>query len=62
MMVIDLIDSSIAKWKNEVIDSLFIVHEAELIKSISLSASLPTTNLSGLKLTMENSLLEVHIS
>ena len=61
-MVTDLIDSSTAKWKNKVIDSLFIAHEAELIKSISLSASLLATNLFGLKLTMENSLLGVHIN
>ena len=38
--VADLIDSSTAKWKSEVIDSLFIAHEAELIKSIPLSATL----------------------
>ena len=29
------------KWKNEVIDCLFLPHEADLIKSISLSATLP---------------------
>ena len=40
-MVANLIGSSIAKWKTEVIDSLFIAHEAELIKSIPLSATLP---------------------
>ena len=40
-MVADLIDSSIAKWKTEVIDSLFIAHEVKLIKSIPLSATLP---------------------
>ena len=40
MKVADLIDSSIAKWNSEVIDSLFIAHEAELIKSIPLSATL----------------------
>ena len=39
-MVADLIDSSTAKWKTEVIDSLFIAHETELIKSIPLSATL----------------------
>ena len=38
--VADLIDSSTAKWKFEVIDSLFIAYEAELIKSIPLSATL----------------------
>ena len=38
--VADLIDSSTAKWKSEVMDSLFIAHEAELIKSIPLSATL----------------------
>ena len=38
--VADLIDSSTAKWKSEVIDSLLIAHEAELIKSIPLSATL----------------------
>ena len=40
MKVADLIDSTTAKWKFVVIDSLFIAHEAELIKSISLSATL----------------------
>ena len=30
--IADLIDSSTAKWKSKVIDSLFIAHEAELIK------------------------------
>ena len=38
--VADLIDSSTAKWKNEVIYSIFIAHEAELIKTIPLSATL----------------------
>ena len=32
---------SIAKWKTKVIDSLFIAHEAKLIKSIPLNATLP---------------------
>ena len=32
---------SIAKWKTEVIGSPFIAHEAKLIKSIPLSATLP---------------------
>ena len=41
MNVADLIDSRIARWKIEVIDNLFIPHEAELIKSIPLSATLP---------------------
>ena len=44
-MVADLIDSSTARWKNEVIDSLFIDYEADLIKSISLSAALPPDKL-----------------
>lgn len=39
-MVADLIDSSTTRWKNEVIDSLFIDYEANLIKSIALSATL----------------------
>ena len=38
--VADLTESSTTKWKIEVIDSLFIAHEAELIKSIPLSATL----------------------
>ena len=41
MNVADLIDSGIARWKTKVIDNLFIPHEAELIKSIPLSATLP---------------------
>ena len=44
-MVANLIHSSTAKWKNEVIDSLFIAHKAELIKSIPLSATLPANKL-----------------
>ena len=44
-IVADLIDSSIARWKNEVIDSLFIDHEADLIKSIPLSAALSLSKL-----------------
>ena len=38
--VVDLIDSNTVKWKNEVIDCLFVPHEADLIKSISLCATL----------------------
>ena len=37
----DLIDTGTTRWKTEVIDSLFIPHEVELIKSIPLSATLP---------------------
>ena len=44
-MVADLIYSSTARWKNEVIDSLFIDHEADLIKSIPLSVTLPEDKL-----------------
>ena len=44
-MVADLIDSSTARWKNEVIDSLFIDHEANLIKSIPLSSALSLNKL-----------------
>ena len=36
----DLIDSNTAKWKNEVLDSLFLPYEVDLIKSISLSPTL----------------------
>ena len=45
MKVADLIESSTTKWKIEVIDSLFIAHEAELIKSIPLSATLPANKI-----------------
>ncbi|KAL0004508.1 hypothetical protein SO802_012069 [Lithocarpus litseifolius] len=41
MNVADLIDSGIARWKTEVIDNLFLPYEAELIKSIPLSVTLP---------------------
>ena len=41
MNVADLIDTGIARWKSEVIDNLFIPQQAELIKSIPLSATLP---------------------
>lgn len=38
--VSDLIDKESASWKTEVIDALFLPHEAEEIKSIPLSAHL----------------------
>ena len=41
----DLIDSNTAKWKKEVLDSLFLPYEADLIKSIPLSATLPVDKL-----------------
>ena len=43
--VADLIDSNTAKWKKEVLDSLFLPYEADLIKSIHLSATLPADKL-----------------
>ena len=43
--VAGLIDSNTAKWKNEVLDSLFLPYEADLIKSIPLSANLPEDKL-----------------
>ena len=39
--VADLIDSNTTTWKNEVIGCLFLPHEADLIKSIPLSSTLP---------------------
>ena len=54
MKVVDLIGSSTAKWKSEVIDSLFIAHEAELIKSIPLSATLPIDKIVWAETTNEN--------
>ena len=54
MKVVDLIGSSTAKWKSEVIDSLFIAHEAELIKSIPLSATLPVEKIVWAETTNEN--------
>ena len=44
-MVVDLIDSSTARWKKEVIDSFFIDYEVDLIKSIPLSVALPLDKL-----------------
>ena len=44
-MVANVIDSSTTRRKNEVIDSLFIDYEADLIKSIPLSAILPSDKL-----------------
>ena len=44
-MVADLIDSNTTKGKNEVIDSLFLTHEVDLIKSIPLCATLPADKL-----------------
>ena len=41
-MVSELIDKEKASWKTEVVDTLFLPHEAEVIKSIPLSAHLPT--------------------
>ncbi|XP_030924592.1 uncharacterized protein LOC115951551 [Quercus lobata] len=45
MNVADLIDSETARWKTEVLDNLFIPHEADLTKSIPLSVILPTDKL-----------------
>ena len=45
MNVADLIDSDTARWKTEVLDNLFIPHEADLIKSIPLSVTLPADKL-----------------
>ena len=42
MNVADLIDIETARWKTEVFDNLFIPHEADLIKSIPLSVTLPS--------------------
>ena len=53
-LVANLIGSSIAKWKTEVIDSLFIAHEAELIKSIPLSATLPADKIVWFETTNGN--------
>ena len=54
-MVADLIDSSTAKWKTEVIDSLFIIaHETKLIKSIPLSATLLADKIVWAKTTNGN--------
>ena len=44
-MVANVIDSSTTRRKNEVIDSLFIDYEADLIKSIPLSDALPSDKL-----------------
>ena len=41
MNVVDLIDSRTTRQKIDVIDNLFIPHEAKLIKSIPLSVTLP---------------------
>ena len=40
-MVSELIDKENASWKTEVVDALFLPHEAEVIKSIPLSMHLP---------------------
>ena len=54
MNVTELIDTGTARWKFEVIDSLFIPQEAELIKSIPLSANLPTDKIVWAKTTNGN--------
>ena len=41
-LVGDLIDKEKACWKTEVLDALFLPHEAEEIKKIPLSSHLPT--------------------
>ena len=43
--VADLIDSHTAKWKNDVLDCLFLPFKANLIKSIPLSVTLPEDKL-----------------
>ena len=43
--VADLIDSHTVKWKNDVLDCLFLPFEANLIKSIPLSVTLPEDKL-----------------
>ena len=40
-----LIDYTTASWKSSVLDSLFLSHEAELIKGIPLSSRLPDDRL-----------------
>ena len=42
MLVCDLIDREKACWKTEIIDALFLPHEVEKTKKISLSFHLPT--------------------
>ena len=43
-MVSELIDKEKACWKTEVVDALFLPHEAEVVKSIPLSVHLPADN------------------
>ena len=39
--VSELISHDVAAWKTQIIDAIFLPHEAELIKSIPLSSCLP---------------------
>nr|XP_023875178.1 uncharacterized protein LOC111987686 [Quercus suber] len=41
----DLINEATAKWKSTVIDALFLPHEADIMKSISISSRLPPDKL-----------------
>lgn len=41
----DLINATIAEWKSMVIDTLFLPHEADVIKSIPISSHLPPDKL-----------------
>lgn len=41
----ELIDPTDASWKSAVVDTLFLPHEVEIIKSIPLSTQLPVDNL-----------------
>lgn len=43
--VSELIDHATASWKFDILDALFLPHEAELIKGIPLSSCLPTDKL-----------------
>ena len=43
--VSELIDPASASWKSNVIDTLFLPHEAKIIKSIPLSVRLPEDKL-----------------
>ena len=40
-MASELIDKENASWKTEVVDAMFLPHEAEVIKNIPLSVHLP---------------------
>lgn len=43
--VTELIDTESANWKSAIVDALFVPHEAEIVKGMTLSSRLPADKL-----------------